>query len=405
VCVGRDMRTHSEPIATALIQGMNAAGANVTDIGMIDTPQMYFAINHLDACGGVQVTASHNPARYNGFKVSGPQAIPIGGNTGLKDIQRMTTTLERTQNSSNGSVEKRDLTAEYKKHVLQFLKPVTKRTKVAIDASNGMAGKMVPAIFGDLGIEIIALNFEHTGTFNHEPNPLVEENLNELKAAVRENECDFGVCFDGDADRLMMVDQNGQTIGCDLMTALMAPYFLRKEPGATILYDLRSSRVVAEEITKHGGTPHRERVGHAFMKKTLRDVHALFGGELSGHFYYRDNFCADSGMMTLVHVLNIVSEADSPVGELIKPLRRYTQSGELNFEVDDKQAKMQELAERYRDGQIDHLDGVTIAYENWWLNCRPSNTEPLLRLNVEAATRPMLEQKLSELKSYLGELV
>ncbi|UCC96754.1 MAG: phosphomannomutase/phosphoglucomutase [Phycisphaerales bacterium] len=405
LCVGRDMRTHSESIAEALIEGMNAAGTDVIDIGMIDTPQMYFAINHLGACGGVQVTASHNPARYNGFKVSGPQAKPIGGDTGLKDIEGIAITLERTKGSSTGSAEKRDLTAEYKDHVLQFLRPMTKKMKVAIDASNGMAGKMIPAIFGDLAIEIIALNLEHTGTFNHEPNPLVEENLAELKAAVKENKCDFGVCFDGDADRLMMVDQDGNTIGCDLMTALMTPYFLKKEPGATILYDLRSSRVVAEEIIKHGGTPHRERVGHAFMKKTMRDVHALFGGELSGHFYYRDNFCADSGMMTLVHVLNILSEASSPVGELIQPLQRYSQSGEMNFEVQDKQARMQELAERYSDGQIDHLDGVTIAYEDWWLNCRPSNTEPLLRLNVEAATRPSLEQKLSELKTCLGEPV
>ncbi|MHC4677369.1 MAG: phosphomannomutase/phosphoglucomutase [Planctomycetota bacterium] len=405
VCVGRDMRTHSESITKALIEGMNAAGARVTDIGMIDTPQMYFAINHLGACGGVQVTASHNPARYNGFKVSGPEAKPIGGDTGLKDIEQIATTLERAKSSAGGSVENCDLTAEYRNHVLQFLRPMTRKMKVAIDASNGMAGKMVPAIFGNLAIEIIALNFEHTGTFNHEPNPLVEENLAELKAVVKENKCDFGVCFDGDADRLMMVDQNGDTIGCDLMTALMAPFFLKKELGATILYDLRSSRVVAEEIIRHGGTPRRERVGHAFMKKTMRDAHALFGGELSGHFYYRDNFCADSGMVTLVHALNIVSEASLPVGELVKPLRKYAQSGEMNFEVEDKQAKMQELAERYSDGQIDYLDGVTIAYEDWWLNCRPSNTEPLLRLNVEAATRPALEQKLSELKTCLGEPV
>jgi phosphomannomutase len=203
----------------------------------------------------------------------------------------------------------------------------------------------------------------------------------------------------------MMVDQNSDTIGCDLMTALTAPYFLEKEPGSTIVYDLRSSRVVAEEIIKYGGTPRRERVGHAFMKKTMRDSHAIFGGELSGHFYYRDNFCADSGMITLVHVLNIVGQASVPVSELVKPLRRYSHSGEINFEVEDKQARIEELAERYRDGQIDYLDGITIGYKDWWLNCRPSNTEPLLRLNVEARTRPLLDEKLSEIQTRLGEPV
>jgi len=405
LCVGRDMRTHSGPVAKALIEGMKAAGANVIDIGMTDTPQMYFAINYLGACGGVQVTASHNPAQYNGFKISGLQAKPVGGDTGLKDIERIAMALEHTNDKTSGSVEKRDLTAEYKHHVLQFLRPIAEKVKVAIDASNGMAGKMVPAIFSDLPIEIIALNFEHTGTFKHEPNPLVEKNLAEVKRAVKKHKCHFGVCFDGDADRLMMVDQNSETIGCDLMTALMASYFLEKEPGATIVYDLRSSRVVAEEIIKHGGTPRRERVGHSFMKKTLRDSHAVFGGELSGHFYYRDNFCADSGMITLAHVLNIVGEAGLPVSELVKPLRRYSHSGEINFEVENKQAKIEELAEKYRDGQIDYLDGITIGYKDWWVNCRPSNTEPLLRLNVEAKTKSLLDEKLSEIEAHLGEPV
>jgi phosphomannomutase len=405
VCVGHDMRTHSGPIAKALIEGMSAAGVNVIDIGMIDTPQMYFAINYLGACGGVQVTASHNPAQYNGFKVSGLNAKPISGDTGLKEIARMAAALPDAKTASTGSVERRDLTTEYKKHVLSFLRPDIRKLKIAIDASNGMAGKAVPEIFGDLSAEVIELNFEHNGTFNHEPNPLVEENLAQVKAAVKNQNCDFGFCFDGDADRLMMVDEKAQTVACDLMTALMASYFLEKAPGSTIVYDLRSSRVVAEEITEHGGTPRKERVGHTFMKKTLRDSNAVFGGELSGHFYYRDNFYADSGVITLVHILNIVSGADVPISELIKPLRRYYQSGEMNFEVEDKAAKMKELADRYSDGQIDHLDGVTISYEDWWLNCRPSNTEPLLRLNVEAKSKPLLDEKVSEIADHLGKAV
>ncbi|OHB73052.1 MAG: hypothetical protein A2Z25_06735 [Planctomycetes bacterium RBG_16_55_9] len=405
LCVGRDMRTHSERIARALTEGMTAGEADVIDIGMIDTPQMYFAINHLSACGGVQVTASHNPAQYNGFKVSGLNARPIGGDTGLKDIERIAMALPDAKGKPIGSVEQRNLTAEYKKHVLKFLRPDMRKLRIAVDASNGMAGKAVPEIFHGLPIEIIELNFEHTGTFHHEPNPLVEENLAQVKAAVKNEGCNFGFCFDGDADRLMMVDEKSQTVACDLMTALMAPYFLKNEPGATVVYDLRSSRVVAEEITRHGGTPRRERVGHAFMKKALRDSDAIFGGELSGHFYYRDNFYADSGIITLVHILNIVSEADVPISELIEPLRRYYQSGELNFEVEDKQAKMEELAKKYSDGRIDYLDGVTIVYDDWWLNCRPSNTEPLLRLNVEANVKALLEEKLSEIASHLGKPV
>ncbi|MHC4752587.1 MAG: phosphomannomutase/phosphoglucomutase [Planctomycetota bacterium] len=405
LCVGRDMRTHSEAIAKALIEGMNSTGANVIDIGMIDTPQMYFAINHLGTCGGVQVTASHNPAKYNGFKISGLDAKPIGADTGLKDIEHIAMALLHTKGKATGSVASRDLTEEYKKHVLKFLKPKTKKMKIAIDASNGMAGKMVPAIFGKLPIEIIELNFKHTGKFKHEPNPLVEKNLAQVKAAVKKNKCDFGICFDGDADRLMMVDEKGKTISCDLMTALMVPHFLEKEPKSTVVYDLRSSRVVMEEIIKHGGTPRRERVGHAFMKKALRDSHAVFGGELSGHFYYRDNFYADSGMITLVHVINIVSEASMPISELVSPLRRYCSSGEINFEVDDKQAKMDELARRYSDAQIDHLDGVTIGYKDWWFNCRPSNTEPLLRLNVEAKSKELLDEKLTEITEQLGKPV
>jgi phosphomannomutase len=405
LCVGRDMRTHSKALAGALIEGMKTCGANVIDIGMIDTPQMYFAINHFGTCGGVQVTASHNPAKYNGLKISGLQARPVGVDTGLKDIEHIATALIHTKGKATGKAEERDLTAEYKNHVLKFLRPNLRPLKIAIDASNGMAGKMVPAIFGDLPIEIIKLNFEHTGEFKHEPNPLIEENLAELKAAVRKNKCDFGICFDGDADRLMMVDQIGKNISCDLLTALMASYFLKSNPNSAIVYDLRSSLVVPEEILKNGGTPRRERVGHAFMKKALRDSHAVFGGELSGHFYYRDNYYADSGLITLVHVLNIVSAAKMPVSELIRPLRRYYSSGEINFKVEDKQAKMDELAKRYSDGQIDNLDGVTIQYKNWWFNCRPSNTEPLLRLIVEAKSKEVLEEKLSRIEAQLGRPV
>jgi phosphomannomutase len=405
LCVGYDMRSHSKGLADALIRGMNAVGANVINIGMIDTPQIYFAINHLGTCGGVQVTASHNPAQYNGFKISGFEAKPIGADTGLNEIRHIATALLHTRGAMDGGIEKCDLTKEYKEHVLKFLGSKVKPLKIVIDASNGMAGKMVPLVFDDLGIEIIKLNFEHKGVFKHDPNPLVEKNLAQLKNMVKKRKADAGICFDGDADRMMMVDEKGNNISCDLLTALMVPYFLKNSPGSAVLYDLRSSWVVREEILKAGGVPRRERVGHAFMKRTLRIARAVFGGELSGHFYYRDNFYADSAMITLVHIINILSSSNKPISELIKPLRRYFASGEINFIIDDKDAMMKELKRKFSQGEADDLDGITIQFKDWWFNCRPSNTEPLLRLNVEAKTQELLDKQLEEIESLLGQPV
>lgn len=405
VCVGMDMRTHSPLLKKSLIEGMNAAGANVIDIGMIDSPQMYFAINHLGTCGGVQITASHNAAKYNGFKISGLGGKPVGVDTGLKEIKHIATALLHTKARPNGSVENCDLTAQYKQHVLKFLNPRVKPLKIVVDASNGMAGKMVPAIFSDLPIDIIPLNFSHDGTFKHDPNPLVEANLEELQHIVREEEADVGICFDGDADRLMMVDECGVSVGCDLLTAMMVPYFLKKHPGSAVVYDLRSSHALHEQIVKYGGIPRRERVGHSFMKKTLRDSHAIFGGELSGHFYYRDNYYADSGMITLVHLLNILSATDAAVSELVRPLRKYFTSGEVNFEVKDKVAAMRDLSRKYSQGQQDDLDGLTVQFRDWWFNVRPSNTEPLLRLNVEAKDQDMLNGMFDDICEMLGEPV
>jgi phosphomannomutase len=403
LCVGHDMRLHSRSLANALIKGMNAAGAKIIDIGMIDTPQMYFAINYLGTCGGVQVTASHNPAQYNGFKISGLEAKPVGVDTGLKEIKHIATSLLHTRGTAEEAIEKRDLTEAYKEHVLKFLDSKVKPLKIVIDASNGMAGKMVPLIFEKIGIEIIKLNFEHKGVFKHDPNPLVEGSLVQLKAMVKKRKVDMGICFDGDADRLVVIDENGETISCDILTALMVPYFLKKSPGSAVVYDLRSSWVVREEILKAGGIARRERVGHAYMKKTLRTAHAIFGGELSGHFYYRDNFYADSGLITFVHMINILSSADDPISELVKPLRRYYASGEINFAVDEKEEMMKELKRKYSQGEADDLDGITIQFKDWWFNCRPSNTEPLLRLNIEAKTKDLLEKQLKEMETILGE--
>ena len=405
VVVGRDMRPHSPALAGALIDGVLSTGLNVIDVGMIDTSMIYFAINHLDAVGGIQTTASHNPINYNGFKISGPKAKPIGAATGLDDIKRIASLLRFGQTGVKGKLEQADLWSAYRDHVLKFLK-LSRKLRVAVDASNGMAGKMVPAVFGKVPkLEIIPLLFEIDGTFVHEPNPLVDSNLDMLKEKIRQTKADFGVCFDGDADRCFFVDENAKTVGCDMITAVLARDFLkdRANKGATIVYDLRSSHVVADEVKAAGGEPRRERVGHAFIKKTMAETKAVFGGELSGHFYFRDNFFADSGAIAFARLLSVMSAQPGPLSGLITPLTRYSQSGEVNFQVEDKEAKIRELADVFKKAHIDYLDGVTIDLGPWWFNVRKSNTEPLLRLNLEAESPEMRDEKFKDLKKILGE--
>ena len=406
--VGRDMRPSSPELAGALMDGIRSVGMNVVDVGMIDTSFIYFAINHLDAVGGIQTTASHNPIQYNGFKISGPKAKPIGAASGLDDIKRIATTLRVGQTGVLGRIEQTDLWPQYRQHVLKFLNLGRKLT-VAIDASNGMAGKMLPLVFGNVAdLEIIPILFDITGSFVHEPNPLVESNLDMLKETIRQKQPDLGVCFDGDADRCMFVDENAKLVGCDLITAILARDFLEQpgNEGSTIVYDLRSSHAVADEVKAAGGEPRRERVGHAFIKKTMAETKAVFGGELSGHFYFRDNFYADSGAIAFARLLSVLSNQDKSLGELAAPLYRYSQSGEINFQVEDKDAKIRELADGYKKkGQIDYLDGITIDLGRYWFNVRKSNTEPLLRLNLEAESPELLEEKFKELKRILGEPV
>ncbi len=403
--VGRDMRPHSPSLADNLIEGILAGGLSCVDVGMCDTPMIYFAVNHLGACGGIQVTASHNPIEYNGFKISGLKARPIGEDTGLKEIRHLVSTLRRTPQVKNpAKVEHMNLWSDYRGHVLQFLK-LTRPLKVAVDASNGMAGMMMPEIFDATDMEIVPMNYELGGGFAHPPNPLIDANLKQVRSAVKKSKADFGICFDGDADRCMFVDEKGEIVRCYLVTAMLARHFLKMYPASTIVYDLRSSRVVAEEIRASGGTPRRERVGHAFMKKAMADAHGVFGGELSGHFYFQDNYNADSGAIVFATVASIVSSGAAPLSELIAPLKRYVQSGEINFRVEDKSGKMKELAAKYSDGKADSLDGVTIQYDDWWFNVRPSNTEPFLRLNLEANDADLLKEKLDQIQAILGKPV
>ena len=416
IVVGRDMRTSSPTLSGRLCDGIRAHGGHVIDVGMVDTPFIYFAVNHLDCAGGIQVTASHNPPQYNGFKISKRRAKPVGEATGLAEIRKYAAMADKnTPTDLKGRIEQRDLWGPYIKHVRRFIDLGDTKLKVVVDASNGMAGTAVPRIFGpngsDIpGLEIIELNFDNSkGEFVHEPNPLVASNLDMLRQAVVAEEADCGICFDGDADRLVVVDELGQIVGCDHLTAWLALRFLEQHPGSPIVYDLRSSKAVAEEVHKAGGKPMRGRVGHVFMKQLLAEQGAVFGGELSGHFYFRDNFNADSGVIAMGAVLSALATAGVPMSKLIAPLLRYTQSGEINFEIEDKDAAIEQVLEEFADrGDIDELDGITVDCfdsEGWWCNIRKSNTEPLLRLNAEARSPAILDRVVGELSPLLGHRV
>lgn len=423
IVVGRDMRTHSPGLAKALIQGIKDQGGNVIDVGMVDTSFIYFAVNHLDCAGGVQVTASHNPPNYNGFKVSKRKAKPVGETSGLAEIRKHAAMVDKaTLVKGNGRVEERDLWKAYAEHVRAFYKPANgRKLKVVIDASNGMAGTMIPKVFGKEspigaapGLEIIPIHFENNkGTFVHEPNPLVAANMKWTQEAVVKNKADVGFCYDGDADRCFAVDEKGNIVGCDHLTVLMARHFLKDEPGAGIAYDLRSTKAVEEDVVKAGGRVVRGKVGHVNMKAALADQECVFGGELSGHFYFRDNFNADSGAIAMSVILTILSNSGKHLSELIKPIARYAQSGEINFNIEDKDGAIATIKKEFgamsrHAGKVDELDGVTVdcwAKEGWWANIRKSNTEPLLRLNAEAKDKATLDRMVATLSPVLGHRV
>jgi len=413
IVVGRDMRTSSPKLAEELRAGITTHGAHVIDLGLVDTPFVYFAVNHLDCAGGVMVTASHNPPAYNGFKICKRRAKPVGEATGLGEIRKFAAMADRTSKAEpTGRLEKRDLWDAYIQHVHAFLDLHGSEMKIVVDASNGMAGTSVPRVFGRRGkdvegLEIVEINFENSkGQFVHEPNPLVAGNLAQVREAVVQHEASLGICFDGDADRCVVIDEKGGIVGCDHLTALLARAFLADRPGAPVIYDLRSSKAVPEEITSSGGVPVRSRVGHVFMKQRMGEEEAVFGGELSGHFYFRENYNADSGLIAMASVLSTVAREGRPISELIAPLARYAQSGEINFEIEDPEIALTELQQAFADrARIDFLDGITIdcfEREGWWANVRKSNTEPLLRLNAEARDEALLERVVEDLSPRLG---
>jgi phosphomannomutase len=399
--VGRDMRMSSPPLTKAFVDGLRRGGASVIDFGLVSTDALYFGSGVLDVPGAM-FTASHNPAEYNGLKLCREGAAPIASDSGLEEIRRLAEEAT-VAGPPIGALERRNILGDYGAHCRSFvdvgaLRPV----KVAVDAGNGMAGHTVPLVLESLPFSVVPLYFELDGTFpNHPANPIELENLVALQRVVAEEGCDVGVAFDGDADRIFLVDEQAQPISGSLTTALVAERLLKKYPGETILYNLICSWTVPEVIQENGGRPIRTRVGHSFIKRIMAETGAIFGGEHSGHYYFRDNYRADSGLIAALLVLEALSVGDRSLSELLKPFRRYFSTGEINSEVADQAGAIALLEAAYEDGKQDHTDGLTVEYDDWWFNCRPSNTEPLLRLNLEARTEELMSVKRDEVLSII----
>jgi phosphomannomutase len=399
IAVGRDMRLSSPAMADAVMRGAADSGAEVLDLGMVGTEMLYFAVGELELEGGVEVTASHNPKEYTGMKIVRRGALPVGGDSGLLDV-RTRALVEPGPPKDGGSIRKEDIWPRFVDRVLSFVDVEAIRPlRVVIDAANGMAGAMLPPVLERLPIEAVRCYFEPDGSFpNHEPNPLLPENREFIVGKVKEERADLGVAFDGDADRCFFVDDTGEFVPGDFVTALLAETVLEKEPGAKIIYDVRASWAVPETIEREGGIPLINRVGHAFIKHRMREEGAAFGGEVSGHYYFRDFSQADSGVVPFLLMLELISRKERKLSEILAPLREhYFITGELNTPVADVALKLQELKEQFgSEGQVSHLDGVSVDAEEWHMNVRPSNTEPLLRLNLEALSEELMERKRDE---------
>lgn len=400
--VGRDCRVSSPSLAAAFTEGVAERGVDVVDIGLATTDMLYFASGRLDMPGAM-FTASHNPPHYNGIKLCRAGAAPVGADSGLEEVRDLAAGEPRRPVPARGTATTRDLVEEYIDHVLSFvdaaqMAPLT----VVADAANGMAGLVLPAIFERLPAKLVGLYLDLDGTFpNHPADPIQPENQADLMRAVLEHSADVGLAFDGDADRVFLVDERARGVSGSLVTALVAEAMLEREPGGKIVHNLITSWVVPEIVREHGGEPIRTRVGHSFIKKVMADTGAIFGGEHSGHYYFRDHFRADSGLIAALFVLQRLSETGKPLSQLLAPYRRYEASGEINSEVTDQAAALERVAAAFSDGRQDRLDGLTVEYEDWWFNVRPSNTEPLLRLNVEARTKELLEEKIKGVLSVI----
>jgi phosphomannomutase len=400
IAVGRDMRLSSPSMADAVMRGAAEAGADVSDLGLVGTEMVYFAVGELQLEGGIAVTASHNPKEYTGMKIVRRGALPVGGDSGLLEIRTRALDGASHRTGPAGTIERVDIWPQFVERVLSFVDvDAIKPLRVVIDAANGMAGAMLPPVLERLPIDAVRYFFEPDGTFpNHEPNPLLPENREFIIGKVKEERADLGVAFDGDADRCFFVDDTGEFVPGDFVTALLAESILEKESGAKILYDVRASWAVPETIERAGGVPLINRVGHAFFKHRMREEGAVFGGEVSGHYYFRDFSQADSGVIPFLLMLELVSKRDQRLSEILRPSReRYFITGEINTPVADVALKLQELKERFgSEGEVSHLDGLSVMSGDWHMNVRPSNTEPLLRLNLEALSPDLMERKRDE---------
>ncbi len=401
IAVGRDMRLSSPSMAEAAMRGAAEAGADVVDIGMVGTEMVYFAVGDLELEGGIMVTASHNPKEYTGMKIVRRGALPVGGDSGLLDIRTRAMAIDDVpRGQTSGHVRQENIWPRWVDAVLSFIDvEAVKPLRVVIDAANGMGGVMLPPVLERLPIEAVPSFFEPDGTFpNHLPNPLLPENREFIIEKVRAERADLGVAFDGDADRCFFVDDRGEFVPGDFVTALLAESILEKAPGAKILYDVRASWAVPQTIERAGGIPLVNRVGHAFFKHRMREEGAVFGGEVSGHYYFQEFSRADSGVIPFLLMLELISKRGRKLSELLAAYRdRYFITGELNTPVDDVALKLQELKERFGpEGNVSHLDGLSVDAEDWHMNVRPSNTEPLLRLNLEALSPGLMERKRDE---------
>jgi phosphomannomutase len=403
IAVSRDMRVSSPAVAAAFVEGARAQGADVVDYGMMATDMMYFAVARDGHDGGAQITASHNPKEYNGIKLVRREAFPLSGEEGINDIREMlvTGTLP-AEGPSPGTLSTSDVFEDYVAHVLSFIDPsIVKPFHVVLDGGSGMAGMVAPSLFAALPCKVTALCFDVDGTFpNHEANPLIEENRQDIVAKVIEEKADIGIAWDGDADRCFFVDGSGEFIAGDFVTALLAEAFLLRHPGAKVVYDVRASYAVKDTVAKYGGSALMNRVGHSFFKRRMREEGAIFGGEVTGHYYFRDNFFADNGFIPALMILELMSRKGLTLRELLAPLReKYFISGEINTRVSDMdtvQRKLDMLMAHYTDARVYSLDGVSAEFPDWHFNVRASNTEPMLRLNLEATSQEMMELKRDE---------
>lgn len=404
IAVGRDMRESSPALSAAFTEGALAGGAKVLDVGMVTTDMVYFAVPRYQLDGGAMITASHNPKQYNGLKLVREGALALSGDAGIKEIRDWLSAGRTFAVRGGGETQARDILADYVAHVHSFVeRDVLRPYRVVMDAANGMAGAVAPAIFDDLPFKRVDMYFEPDGSFpHHEPNPLLEENRQTVIARVLAEKADLGIAWDGDADRCFFIDDRGEFVPGDFVTTLLGEAFLLKEPGATIIYDVRASWAVKETLEALGGRPLVNRVGHAFFKKRMREEGAIFGGEVSGHYYFRENYFADNGMIPALLILELMSKKGKKLSELLAPLREeYIISGEINSEVDDFEQVLRELEKRYAHGSISKLDGLSVEFPDWHFNVRPSNTEPFLRLNLEARSQTEMVRRRDEVLSVI----